>query len=272
MGPALHRPSHPRVFTLSLSRSQGGVVLGADTRSTAGSTVADKNCEKIHYLAPQIYCCGAGTAADTEHTTAQVARSLELHRFETGRPSRVISAHTLLRTHLYKHQGHIGAALVLGGWDPTGAHLFSVYPHGSTDALPFATMGSGSLAAMGVFEDSFSEGMTREEAEALVTRAILSGITNDLGSGSNVDLCTIDQSGAVYQRNVKVPDESKTGFKPIFPIVFKPGGPRSLHIEATRSDPRRSSADDPSPSGISEAADALGRVAVAAGGEGMETG
>ncbi len=48
---------------------QGGVVLGADTRSTAGTVVADKNCEKIHYIAPNIYCCGAGTAADTENVT-----------------------------------------------------------------------------------------------------------------------------------------------------------------------------------------------------------
>lgn len=47
----------------------GGVVLGADTRSTNGETVADKNCEKIHYIAPNIYCCGAGTAADTEAVT-----------------------------------------------------------------------------------------------------------------------------------------------------------------------------------------------------------
>ena len=46
-----------------------GVVLGADTRSTNGETVADKNCAKIHFLAPNIYCCGAGTAADTEAIT-----------------------------------------------------------------------------------------------------------------------------------------------------------------------------------------------------------
>ena len=46
-----------------------GVVLGADTRSTNGETVADKNCQKIHYLAPNVYCCGAGTAADTENVT-----------------------------------------------------------------------------------------------------------------------------------------------------------------------------------------------------------
>ena len=54
-------------------RSQDGVVLGADTRSTAGTTVADKNCEKIHYIAPNIYCCGAGTAADTENVTGACA-------------------------------------------------------------------------------------------------------------------------------------------------------------------------------------------------------
>lgn len=41
------------------------VVLGADTRATAGEIVEDKNCEKIDYMAPNIYCCGAGTAADT---------------------------------------------------------------------------------------------------------------------------------------------------------------------------------------------------------------
>lgn len=35
--------------------------------------VMDKNCEKIHYIAPNIYCCGAGTAADTENTTGASA-------------------------------------------------------------------------------------------------------------------------------------------------------------------------------------------------------
>lgn len=48
---------------------QDGVILGADTRATEGPIVADKNCEKIYYMAPNIYCCGAGTAADTEAVT-----------------------------------------------------------------------------------------------------------------------------------------------------------------------------------------------------------
>mmetsp|Transcript_26469 Transcript_26469/g.103104 ORF Transcript_26469/g.103104 Transcript_26469/m.103104 type:complete len:145 (+) Transcript_26469:194-628(+) len=62
-----------------------GVVLGADTRATSDTTVFEKYCEKIHYIAPNIYCCGAGTAADTEHTTAMIASKLELHRLDTVR-------------------------------------------------------------------------------------------------------------------------------------------------------------------------------------------
>ena len=51
-----------------------------------------------------------------------------------------------------------------------------MYPHGSTDSLPYCTMGSGSLNAMAVFEASYKEDMTQEEAEALVARAIRSGM------------------------------------------------------------------------------------------------
>ena len=51
-------------------------MLGADTRSTSDTTVADKNCEKIHFIAPNIYCCGAGTAADTENVTGKLCSCL----------------------------------------------------------------------------------------------------------------------------------------------------------------------------------------------------
>lgn len=79
-----------------------GLVLGADTRATEGPIVADKNCEKIHYLAPNMYCCGAGTAADTEFTTNLIASNLELHRLDTGRQSRVVTAMTMLKQHLFR--------------------------------------------------------------------------------------------------------------------------------------------------------------------------
>jgi hypothetical protein len=64
--------------------------LGADTRATNGESVADKRCEKIHKLAPNIFACGAGTAADAEHLTQAVAvqlAALRLRRRLSQRPS-----------------------------------------------------------------------------------------------------------------------------------------------------------------------------------------
>lgn len=182
------------------------MVLGADTRATEGDTVCDKNCEKIHYMAPNIYCCGAGTAADTEAVTGMVSGQLALHRYSTGRDSRVVTALTLLKSHLFKYQGHVSAALVLGGVDHNGPHLHTVYPHGSTDSNPYVTMGSGSLAAMAIFEADYKEDMTRDEAVACVAKAIRAGIFNDLGSGSNVDLCVLTKDGKEWLRNYETPN------------------------------------------------------------------
>lgn len=179
-----------------------GIVLGADTRATAGTIVADRNCEKIHYLADNIYCCGAGTAADTENVTAMVSSQLELHRLRVQRQPRVKTALTLLKRHLFKYQGNVSAALVLGGVDPTGPHLMTIHPHGSVDELPYVTMGSGSLAAMAVFESRFRPDMELDEAKQIVHDAIEAGIFNDLGSGSNVDLCVITKDKVDYLRNM----------------------------------------------------------------------
>lgn len=177
-----------------------GVILGADTRATEDTTVADKNCEKIHYLAPNMYCCGAGTAADTEMTTQMISSQLELHRLYTNRVARVATANQMLKQYLFRYQGYIGAALILGGVDVDGPHLYQIYPHGSSDHLPFITMGSGSLAAMSVFESGWKPNLDEEAGIQLVRNAIAAGVFNDLGSGSNIDVCIIRKGSTDYRR------------------------------------------------------------------------
>ncbi|XP_053190937.1 proteasome subunit beta type-10 [Scomber japonicus] len=177
-----------------------GVILGADTRATDDMVVADKNCMKIHYIAPKIYCCGAGVAADAEVTTQIMSSNVELHTLNTGRPPLVAMVTRQLKQMLFRYQGQVGSSLIVGGVDVTGAHLYSVYPHGSYDKLPFLTMGSGAAAAVAVFEDRFKPNMELEEAKQLVRDAIAAGIFCDLGSGSNVDLCIITQAGVEYLR------------------------------------------------------------------------
>ncbi|CAI8503306.1 unnamed protein product [Hanseniaspora opuntiae] len=184
-----------------------GVVIAADTRSTQGPIVADKNCEKLHRIAPKIWCAGAGTAADTEAVTKLIGNNMELQSLYSKREPRVVSALQNLEQHLFKYQGHLGAYLIVAGVDPTGAHLFSVQAHGSTDVGYYQSLGSGSLAAMAVLESEFKMDMTKDEAIKLAADAIEAGIWNDLGSGSNVDVCVMEiGKDAQLLRNYRTPN------------------------------------------------------------------
>merc|ERR1719486_1477037 len=185
------------------------VVLAADTRATEGPMVADKNCEKLHYIANNVFCAGAGTAADLEHTTQLMESQMALLRMATKSQTRVCTVVRRLSQMLFKYQGYVGCALVLGGVDVTGPHLYQIYPHGPTDMLPFTSMGSGSLAAMAILESEYRSGMTQEEGMALVQKAIRAGIFNDLGSGGNVDVCVITKDGGTIHRNIETPNPRK---------------------------------------------------------------
>lgn len=140
-------------------------------------------------------------------TTQMIASQLELHRLSTNRTVPVPCAATLLKQYLFRYQGHVSAALVLGGVDSQGPHIYSIHPHGSTDRLPYATMGSGSLAAMSVFESRWKPDMSEEDGMKLVRDAIAAGIFNDLGSGSNVDLCIIRKNSCNYLRNYELSNQ-----------------------------------------------------------------
>ena len=211
-------PNHPPLAkttgtTIAGIVFKGGVVLGADTRATNGEEVAEKNCRKIHYVADNMYCCGAGTAADTDQTRAVVASQLELLKMDMHLPHstslRLKTAVTRISRPLFRYQGHISAALILGGVDKAeGPQLYSIHPHGSSMRFAYTAMGSGSLAAISVLESSWVPDMTEADAVTLVQRAIQAGIFNDLGSGSNCDICVIRGDGAIdYQRPSLTPND-----------------------------------------------------------------
>ena len=234
--------------------NQQYVILGADTRATEGTIVADKRCDKIHKLASNCRCCGAGTSADLDKVTRQVLFSIALKlnnessinngpiiitknestststsTFDT-KSTRTSNLEPLYQDYgdddadvsddnknnnnnellwmksvsidvlcnifqdtLFKSKGQLGANLILGGVWNGKAYLRAIHPHGSADIdLPFTALGSGGLAAISVLEDGYhSCHSSVEEGIKLVQRAILAGIQNDLGSGSQVDICII---------------------------------------------------------------------------------
>lgn len=78
----------------------------------------------------------------------------------TNKKARVISAMRIAKQHLFKHMGYIGAYLLIGGVDATGAHLYEVSANGTTMAKAFAADGSGSYCAISILERDFKKDMT----------------------------------------------------------------------------------------------------------------
>ena len=223
-----------------------GVVLGADSRSTSGPIVADPDKQKIRQLAPTVLVAGAGTSADCEHISRQVAHILALSRVDDELGLGIDSknavgtdsiAYTLklIRTLLHgENFGGIGggggrgrkpeAVFILGGVECSHSsalggglsnknenengnfqtHLYRIERDGSSQPVSFAALGSGGPNALSVLESElFARGgegkepppICTEEAVLIVRNAIRSGILNDLGSGSHVDLCVITKEG-----------------------------------------------------------------------------
>lgn len=144
-----------------------------------------------------------------------IKRQLELHRFNTHTQSRVYTACQMVSSHVFRYGGHVGTHLIIGGVDVKGPQLLEVDNGGNCFSLPYLTMGSGCLAAMGIFESQYRDGMTEEEAKNMCIAAIEAGVYHDLGSGSNVDVCVIKKDKHTLYRNIKS-DNKK--------IFSKPGG------------------------------------------------
>ena len=132
-----------------------------------------------------------------------------MHRLYTGRQSRIIQAETRLTNYLFRYQGYIGAALIIGGIDVNGPQIVNISPYGNSMRVPFTTMGSGSLAATSILETGYKDNMTQEEAIELVKNAIEAGIFNDLGSGSNVDIFIITKKGCEKKESYRVYNKKK---------------------------------------------------------------
>ena len=60
---------------------------------------------------------------------------------------------------------------------------------------------------MSVFETTWHGNLSRDDAVRLCANAIEAGIWNDLGSGSNVDVCVIESEKTELLRNYKTPNQ-----------------------------------------------------------------
>lgn len=57
----------------------GGVVIGADSRSTTGSYISNRFTDKLTQITEHIYCCRSGSSADTQAIANIVRYHLDFH-------------------------------------------------------------------------------------------------------------------------------------------------------------------------------------------------
>jgi len=187
---------HSMGTTLIAVEFKGGVVIGADTRTTTGAYIANRVTDKLTRVTDRIYCCRSGSAADTQAIADMVNYHLEFRQIETGEEPLVKSAAVVFKDTCYEYRDKMSAGIIVAGWDERlGGQVYAVPIGGMLMRQKVATGGSGSTYVYGFVDSQFKEDMTREECENFVIRAVTLAISRDGSSGGCCRIGTITKDG-----------------------------------------------------------------------------
>ncbi|XP_016430067.1 proteasome subunit beta type-6-like [Sinocyclocheilus rhinocerous] len=165
--------------TIMAVEFDGGVVIGADSRTTTGAYIANRVTDKltpIHeriYRQPtdkltpiheRIFCCRSGSAADTQAIADAVTYQLGFHSIELDEAPLVQTAASLFREMCYRYREELMAGIIVAGWDPRrGGQVYTVPVGGMMTRQPVSVGGSGSSYIYGYVDSNYKAGMSKEE-------------------------------------------------------------------------------------------------------------
>lgn len=163
--------------------AKDAVVVAAEMKSTIGFMIDSKVARKIYKLDDHIGMTIAGSVSDALALVRLLKAQFKIYKLERGSITLRGAANLLSNImHGSKYFPYLNQ-LILAGYD-TKPGLYSFDPLGGFDVKDkFYSTGSGSPFAYGVLENLFKEGLTTEEAIALVIKAIKAAIERDIGSG-----------------------------------------------------------------------------------------
>ncbi|XP_072562102.1 proteasome subunit beta type-9 [Paramormyrops kingsleyae] len=173
----------------------GGVVLGSDSRVSAGESVVNRVMNKLSPLHDKIYCALSGSAADAQTIAEVVNYQLDVHSIEIGEDPLVRSAATLVKNISYKYKEELSAHLIVAGWDRRAGGQVFVTLNGLLCRQPFAVGGSGSSYVYGFIDAEYRAGMSRRECQEFVVNTLSLAMSRDGSSGGVAYIVTIDKKG-----------------------------------------------------------------------------
>jgi len=197
LGQPPNRDGEHRMGTTIMAMTfAGGVVMGADSRTSTGSYVANRVSDKLTPVHDRIYCCRSGSAADTQAVSDIVRYYLDAHSIELGRRPLVKTAANLFQELCYNNKGRLLASIICAGWDEKdGGSVYALPLGGSMVKQDWAIGGSGSTYVYGFVDANYRKGMSKGECQEFVARAVAHAMARDGSSGGVIRLATIDASG-----------------------------------------------------------------------------
>mmetsp|Transcript_7243 Transcript_7243/g.15499 ORF Transcript_7243/g.15499 Transcript_7243/m.15499 type:complete len:228 (-) Transcript_7243:345-1028(-) len=196
MTPDWMTSEHSMGTTIMAVTYEGGVVMGADSRTSTGVYVANRVADKITAITNQIYCCRSGSAADTQAISDYVRYYTDQHSIELGTAPRVRTVAGLFRELCYANKANLQAGIICAGFDnKEGGQVYNITLGGSCVQQPFSIGGSGSSYIYGFCDANFKQGMSRDDAIKFTTEALSLAMSRDGSSGGVARLVVIDKQG-----------------------------------------------------------------------------
>lgn len=202
----------------------GGVVMGADSRTSTGNYVANRVSDKLTPVAERIYCCRSGSAADTQAVADIVRYYLDSHTMEIGKAPLVKTAAHLFQEICYNNKDRLMASIICAGWDAKdGGSVYALPLGGALVKQDWAIGGSGSTYVYGFVDANYKRNMTRDECLEFTAKAISLAMARDGSSGGVVRLAAIDKDGVARHY---IPGDRL----PYMPSVTLTGGTREIRL------------------------------------------
>jgi len=156
---------------------KGGIALIVDKRITS-RLIEPSSIEKIFKIDEHIGCATSGLVADARALVERARIEAQINRLTYEEP---IQVKALARKicdfkQTYTQYGGVrpfGTALLIGGVDDSGAHLFATDPSGAMMEYKATAEGEGRDAAIEYFEKNYEEGMSKDEAIVLGLKALI---------------------------------------------------------------------------------------------------
>ncbi|RLF41117.1 MAG: proteasome endopeptidase complex, archaeal, alpha subunit [Thermoplasmata archaeon] len=171
------REAVKRGTTTAGIKYKNGVVLIVDKRISSRLIEPD-SIEKIFKIDDHIGCATSGLVADARALIDRARVEAQINRLTYENP---IQVKTLARRicdfkQSYTQYGGVrpfGTALLIGGVDEQGAHLFATDPSGAMMEYKATAEGEGRDGAVEYFEEHYKENMTQEKAIELGLKALM---------------------------------------------------------------------------------------------------